>query len=193
MDGVEQEDDVVSINSHTDLFAEENGPPKSLKKLEKDLQDTQARSYSAGTLKNLCCQWRAFRHFVVMYGLFFWPVPEHIMCLFAQYLAYTFHSANAIKNYLFGIRTIHTLLRAKPPCLQDIEVKITVLGIKKKLKRTRQAFPLNPDILLNMVPYLDLTKHTDLVFWGFLITGFFTFFRKSNLLAYSFKWFDPNK
>ena len=123
-----------------------------------------------------------------------WPVPEHVLCLFAQYLAYTFHSIAAIRNYIAGIRKIHILLKTTPPAANDIEVKMTMLGLAKKMKRgVKQAFPLTPDIMLDMVPFLNLKKRFDLMFWGILVVGFFTFFRKSNLIPDGLHKFDHKK
>ena len=42
-----------------------------------------------------------------------------------------------------------------------------------------------------MLIYLDLTKRVDLVFWGILVVGFFTFFRKSNLIPDTAYKFNP--
>ena len=136
--------------------------------------------------KNLACQWKAFRHFSLKYNIFIWPVPIHVLCLFAQYLSYTFHSVQAVKNYVAGVCKIHVLMQAEPPSLRHIEGQLTFLGLKKKMKsKPQQAHLINPDILLDLVIYLDLTKRHDLMFWGILVLGFFIFFRKSNLIPLS--------
>ena len=44
-----------------------------------------------------------------------------------------------------------------------------------------------------MVSFLDLSKRADLVFWGVVVVGFFTFFRKNNLIPNSKETFDPAK
>ena len=78
--------------------------------------------------------------------------------------------------------------------MTDIEVRITLMGLNKMLLTpVRQAYPVTPDILLDLVEYLDLTKRVDLAFWASLVVGFFTFFRKSNLLPDSEESFDPAK
>ena len=116
------------------------------------------------------------------------------VCLFAQYLAYTFHSSSAVRNYLSGIRKIHILMRVKAPDINDIEVRMTLQGLNKTmLSPVKQAVPLTPEIMIDMVAYLDLTKRFDLVFWGVTVIGFFTFFRKSNLVPDNITSFNPNK
>ena len=61
------------------------------------------------------------------------------------------------------------------------------------LSPVKQAKPITPEIMLDMVSFLDLTKRMDLVFWGVVVVGFFTFFRKSNLVPDSKETFDPKK
>ena len=89
---------------------------------------------------------------------------------------------------------MHILLRAKAPSMADIEVRIMLMGLNKTmLTPICQAHLITPDILLDLVEYLDLTKRCDLVFWSTLVVGFFTFFRKSNLLPDSMDSFNPCK
>ena len=73
-------------------------------------------------------------------------------------------------------------------------MRITLRGLSKTLlSPVRQALPLNPDILLDLVLFLNLEKRVDRVFWGILVVGFFTFFRKSNLIPDTIHTFDPRK
>ena len=96
--GLQESDNVVSISApSSDDFADEVAEARQ--KLEQDLRATQASAYAAGTLRNLACQWQAFRRFALKFRMFALPVPEHTLCLFAQYLAYTFHLAVAVRNY----------------------------------------------------------------------------------------------
>ena len=116
------------------------------------------------------------------------------MCLYAQYLAYTFHSVKAIRNYLQGIKTLHQLLKVRPPNLKDTEVYLTLRALTKVLARPiRRAHPVTPEILLDLVAFLDLNKRADLVFWGILVIGFLGMLRKSNLVPDTVESFDPIK
>ena len=121
-------------------------------------------------------------------------MKNHTICLFVQYLAYSFHSAKAVRNYIDGVRKVHILLRTEPPSLVDIEVRITLLGLNKTmLSPVNQAKPITLEIMLDMVTFLDLTKRADLVFWSIVTVGFFSFFWKSNLIPDSKESFDPSK
>ena len=181
----------VSLHPENDEFQE---IPETREGLEKDLKKTRKRAYSKGILKNLFCQWRSFTRFNAKYNINQWPVDEHTISLYARFLAYTFHSPKSIKNYLYGIRTLHLLLGAVPPNLKDIQVRLTLRGIEKILSHTpKQAFPISPEILTDILGFIDLRKRKDRIFWGILLVGFWGMFRKSNLVSDSRKSFDPIK
>ena len=178
---------MVSIHADDDEFTLE----KERSKLEEDLQNTQANAYSAGTLKNFICQWRSFFRFSKKFRYTVWPVTVHIICLYAQFLAYTFHTTKAVRSYLSGVCTLHRLLRVTPPNMADMEVKLTMMGLAKLLNRpVKQAQPVDPQILLEFFAFLNMKKSVDLVFWGMLVIGFFGMFRKSNLMSDTRKTFD---
>ena len=162
--------------------------------MEKALHKTQAAAYSKGTIRNLLCQWRSFIRFSVKYKVKERPVSTHTICLYAQYLAYNFKSARSVKAYVYGLHSLHVLTRVVPPAMDDIEVRITFMGLNKKLiTPVKQAQPITPEILLDILAYLDLSKWSDLVFWGSLLVGFFGMLRKSNLIPDTKDSFDAVK
>ena len=121
-------------------------------------------------------------------------MSEHTLCLYAQFLAYSFHSARSVRNYLSGIRTLHVLAKVPPPNLKDIEIRLTLMGLNKTLaKPVKQAQPITPEIMIDILGFLDLNNRSDLVFWGILVIGFFGMLRKSNLVPDTKDSFDPNK
>ena len=89
---------------------------------------------------------------------------------------------------------LHVLTKTTPPDLRDTEIALTLKGLGKKMfNRVKQAQPFTPEILLDILPYLDLTKRSDLVFWAILLVGFFGMLRKSNLMPNKADSFDPSK
>ena len=143
---------MVRLSSWTalDKFAVER--PHTKEKVEADLRTTQASTYASGTLRNLKCQCRSFPRFSAKCKVFEWPVSIHTLCLFVQYLAYTFHSAKVVRNYLNGVHIIHILMWVEPPSMGDIEVCITLMGLNKiLLTPIRQAHTITPDIMLDVV------------------------------------------
>ena len=199
MDTAEQihEDEAVYVAPGSDDFEEppqHRSPPQSKKDLERELHKTQKSAYFAGTLKNLLCQWRSFLRFSRKYKINQWPATEHTMCLFAQYLAFTFKSPDSVRNYLYGIRRLHILANVKPPDLKHVEVKLTFRGLSKIMtKEVKRAQPLTPEILTDMLAYLDMEKETDRIFWGLLLVSFFGMLHKSNLIPGTVQGFDPTR
>ena len=57
----------------------------------------------------------------------------------------------------------------------------------------KRAQPITPEILLDIVSFLNLSKHRDLSFWAILLIGFFGMLRKSNLMPDKKDSFDPSK
>ena len=53
--------------------------------------------------------------------------------------------------------------------------------------------PLPPHILDGIHKSLDFTKSIDVTFWAVCLVAFFSFLRKSNLLAQSWEKFHPQK
>ena len=174
-----EEQDAVSIQAEEDDFELE----EKRNKLEEDLRKTQANAYSAGTVKNFLCQWRSFIRFTKSYRYTTWPVTAHILALYAQFLAYTFHSARSVRNYLSGVRTLHVLMNLQPPSLSNTEIKLTLMGLTKMMKRPiKQAQPLTPETMLEMFTFIDLELNKDLIMWAMIVVGFFAMLRKSNLM-----------
>ena len=148
------DDDAISVHVENDEFDEIS---ERREKLEHDLHQTQAAAYSKGTLQNLVCQWKSFIRFCHRYGYLGWPTSVHVVCLYAQFLAYTFKSAKAIRSYLSGVKLLHLLSHVDPPDLKDIEVSLTMKGMTKKLARpVKRTQPITPDIMLDMLVYLNL-------------------------------------
>ena len=118
----------------------------------------------------------------------------HNMCLYAQFLAYFFKTEKAIRNYLNAVKTLHILAQVEPPDLKDIEMSITMKGLKKKLARSvKRVQPLTPEILKDILAQLNLEKYVDIVFWAMLLIGFFAMLCKSNMVSDTIEGFDPIK
>ena len=73
-----------------------------------------------------------------------------------------------------------------------------VATILKGVRRVKgdasvQKLPITPDILKQIFLTLDLHSSLDRTFWATCLVGFFSFFRKSNLLVSSHMVFDPTQ
>ena len=71
-------------------------------------------------------------------------------------------------------------------------VKLILRGLRRILGDAPvQKLPMTSDILLQIHP--QLTARSDSGFWAAMLIGFYTFFRKSNLVPKTAKDFDPAK
>ena len=78
--------------------------------------------------------------------------------------------------------------------MQDVEIRLTLRGLNKTLIHpVKQAQPLTPDVLTDLLPFLNLNKRANLVFWGMLLVSFFSMLHKSNLVPDTVEGFDPIK
>lgn len=73
-----------------------------------------------------------------------------------------------------------------------------ITSILKGLRRhkgdsTHQKLPITTSLLFGILSTLDFNQPFDLSFWVACLVGFFTFFRKSNLLIPAPDKFDPAK
>ena len=104
--------------------------------------------------------------------------------MYAQFLSVTFKATSSIKNYLAGVKTLHTLTDTDVSMFQATELKLTTRGLARlKPHCPKSAAPITPHILLAIYASLDLSDTKQLVFWALFLLAFFTFARKSNLVS----------
>ena len=93
-----------------------------------------------------------------------------------------------------GVRTLHVLMEVPFNGADNIELKITMQGLKRlKPHAVRQAAPLSPQILCKIYGLLDTTRPFEATRWSLLLTAFFTLSRKSNLVVTGAKRFDMDR
>ena len=162
--------------------------------VKQTMKRTKKEAFATGTSQNLVVQWKSFFLFCVYFQ--FQPVPATIecVCLFAQFFSRTFKAVTSIQNYISGVRTLHALLEAPFHSADNIELKLTLRGLKRsKPHAVRQAAPLSPHILCKVHSLLDLTTPFDATLWALLLVAFFTLSRKSNLVVTGKKAFDRRR
>lgn len=76
---------------------------------------------------------------------------------------------------------------------QDVfAVKLIIRGLRRILGDVQeQKLPITPEILLRIRS--ELMADRDSGFWAAMLIGFYSFFRKSNLVPKSAKDYDPSK
>lgn len=119
------------------------------------------------------------------------PVTFKTINCYAQFLSRSFKSTDSIRNYINGVKIMHFYLDLPFPPLDNFEFKLLMAGISRvKQHCPRQARPITPDLLKEMLKFLDLDNCTDIVYWCLFLFAFFLMSRKSNLVPDSVDSFD---
>ncbi|VDI05547.1 Hypothetical predicted protein [Mytilus galloprovincialis] len=161
------------------------------KQLEKDVKKSTKSAFAVGTKKNLVSQWRAFLLFCFYFDVAPIPVTFKTINCYAQFLSRSFKSTDSIRNYINGVKIMHFYLDLPFPPLDNFEFKLLMAGISRvKQHCPRQARPITPDLLKEMLKFLDLDNCTDIVYWCLFFFAFFLMSRKSNLVPDSVDSFD---
>jgi hypothetical protein len=75
---------------------------------------------------------------------------------------------DSIRNDIIGVRVLHIYLDYPFRHLENFVYKLLIKGlVKTKQHFPRRALPITPDILLEMVTFLDLSDPSDCVFGVF--------------------------
>ena len=122
------------------------------------------------------------------------PVPLSTSNL-GRYIAYLSLKLkfNSITNYLTVIKHLHVEAGLENP-VQCHYISSILRGTRRVLGQgVKSKLPITPRILADIFTMLDFSTSLDVVFWAVCLVAFFTFFRKSNLLAPSPACFDPER
>lgn len=123
------------------------------------------------------------------------PVPISTKDL-GRYVAFLSQKLgfSSIRQYLNVVRLLHMESGHPNPLANNWFLDSVLKGLKRqKGDKVSQKLPITADILSGILQLLDFNKHFDVTFWAVCLVGFFSFFRKSNLLVPSLTKFDPNK
>lgn len=111
------------------------------------------------------------------------PTTATTLCLYAQFLSRSFKSESAIRNYISGVKALHSLIALPFPDTGS-ELRLALRGIRRlKSRPPNQACPITLSLLKSIFRLLDLAQPVDAVFWSLFLSAFFTLARKSNLVA----------
>ena len=140
-------------------------------------------AYAKGTRSNLQTQWSTYFAFLQFFKLKGVPTTHKILCLYATLLSRSFSATGSIRNYISGVRTLHSLLNHTMDPFDHPLLRVTLMGIERYLQHTpKRASPITPHILINIRKHLDLSKPIHATYWALITTAFFTMARKSNLV-----------
>ena len=101
---------------------------------------------------------------------------------------------SSVKQYLNAVRLVHLEAGLQNPLEKNWYVSSILKGVcRLKGDASLQKLPITLDILKHVFLVLDLHSSFDPAFWAACLVGFFSFFRKSNLLIPSHLLFDPGQ
>lgn len=166
--------------------------PFSTWALDARLRTLRGSMLAPSTKKTYGSYLRTYISFCNYLGIPIVPISTLNLCRFVAYLSLRL-SFMSIRNYISVVRLLHLETGHNNP-IDSYLVESTLKGAKRLLgASTCPKLPITPLLLQKMRQTLDFHNPPDLVFWGVCLVAFFSFFRKSNLLAPSWGLFDPKK
>ena len=101
---------------------------------------------------------------------------------------------NSVRQYLNIVRIMHLEAGFQNPLEKNWYVDSILKGVRRlKGDASVRKLPITIDILRQIFLTLNLNDPFDRTFWAACLVGFFSFFRKSNLLVPSHVLFDPDR
>lgn len=146
----------------------------------------QGHAYAPGTMRNLHSQWSSFRRFCEQYGLALLVALPHTLSACASFLSCKTSSFPYIMNHLNSIPLLHRYRGFSADSFNIFDLALTKKGLKRILgTSSRQKHPITPVRLAAIGTSLDLTSALQAAIWALFTVTFFSFLRKSNLVAAS--------
>lgn len=162
--------------------------------LDQECYVTLGQAYRRNTLRNLRSQALIYHRFCVYYGLQPFPASEWQMVRFARYLGNSVTSVETVKNYISGIRTLHSIAGYKTTNTLGPNLTLMIRALKFELAHAvKQAKPMTPRLLFKIYQIIDLSDLTDIIAFAALVIGFYLFLRASNLVPASTGEFKPGE
>ena len=154
--------------------------------LKRDLRRTQRQAFASGTLQNLKCQWKKFSTFAALSGISNLPITTDELCLYIQFLTRTLSSPTSVRNYVSGLKTLHSMLHIPFPSSDDISIRLTLRGLDRSVSHVpKRAHPITVRILAQIYELIDLHDPFQCVVWTLFLFMFYLFSRKSQFVPVS--------
>lgn len=157
------------------------------------MSEFKSHAFAMNTQKTYASHLRSYLSFCEKLNIQPVPVNEHVVALYATYLARTLRPAS-VRQYINIVRLLHLECGWEHPYKESWTVTSTLRGIDRvKGCEVRRKTPITPQVLLQIRDRLHLHKDTDAVLWAACLVLFFGLLRKSNLFPDKAADFDPNK
>ena len=161
-----------------------------LSQLDERAKIVSAAAYADSTLSTRRSQWRVYLRFCSSYGLVPIPAQPQTIVRFLIHLS-TYCKYCSIINYLSAINVLHRHFGHSVTFQDVFTIKLVTRGLRRILGDAQeQKLPITPDILKRIRPLLS--TDVDSGYWAAILIGFYTFFRKSNLVPKSAQSYDSS-
>ena len=167
---------------------------KRLQELDQLVATHTLKGLGDGTSHGLKTHVNTYVTFCTMFGLYLFTNTVDHFRRFVSHLTKTHSSIDSIKNYVSGAKNLFMIMGFQPPHIAGYIYNLTVKGITRvKDHVVKRALPVTPELLADLFPHVDLTDTKQVVVWVALLVGFYSFFRKSNLVPDSAVKYDNKK
>lgn len=166
---------------------------KLVKTLDQDVSKFRLLTFANSTRRTYSCQQLLYLQFCSSLSISPVPISQYDL---GRYIAFLSSKLcfSSIRQYLNVVRLMHLEAGYANPLLGNWYLSSILKGLRRyKGDITSQKLPITCHILQGILTVLDLSRPFDLSFWAACLVGFFSFFRKSNLLIPSKEKFDPHK
>ena len=161
--------------------------------LDKEVQFYRGNSFANSTFKTYSVHFTAYSEFCNNLNISLVPISQQDLGRYIAFLSRKL-SFNSVRQYLNIVRLLHLEVGLKNPLEDNWYVSSILKGVKRvKGDNQSQKLPITLDILRRIFLSLNLLSSFDRAFWAACLVGFFSFFRKSNLLVPSHMLFDPKR
>lgn len=172
------------------MSASSRALPKSL---DDEVLHYRANSFAASTSKTYLTQLSTYLQFCAQMNICTIPLSQENL---GRYIAFLSRRLcfSSVRQYLNAVRLVHLEAGMQNPLEKNWYVSSILKGVRRlKGDASIQKLPITLDILKKIFLNLDLHSSFDRTFWAACLVGFFSFFRKSNLLVQSHLLFDPSR
>ncbi|MEW8546114.1 MAG: hypothetical protein AB2693_21550, partial [Candidatus Thiodiazotropha sp.] len=161
--------------------------------LDQEVLFYRSNTFAQSTAKTYSAQKKAFFEFCSKLNIQPIPLSQYDLGRYIAFLSRRL-AFGSIRQYLNVVRLLHLEAGVGNPLADNWYVSSILKGVKRvKGDSVTQKLPMTLELLSRIFMLLNLSSSYDRVFWAACIVGFFSFFRKSNLLIPSPEAFDPRR
>ena len=152
-----------------------------------DVQVSKRHAFAKGTYSNLHTQFRTYFAYCVHFQRKPLPASSETICGYAQFLSRAI-IPSSVKNYLSGVKTLHSLLGYHYEFSDDFHLQLLLQGISRMNPHVpRRARPVTPGILKSIYQRMDRDSSLQRATWACSLILFYTMSRLGSVLPASSK------